>query len=63
MNKVRKRLFSMALALVMLLVLVPYTAVPARAAGPVITLQPKDQYAYSNTQCVAFSVEAQGKGL
>ena len=63
MNKVRKRLFSMALALVMLLVLVPYTAVPARAAGPVITLQPKDQYAYSNTQSVAFSVEAQGKGL
>ncbi len=47
----------------MLLALVPYTAVPARAAGPVITLQPTDQYASLNTESVVFTVEAQGDGL
>lgn len=55
---------SMALAMVMVLALVPYVSAPAKAADPpVISVQPTDQYAASPAESVAFTVKARGEKL
>ena len=60
MNKSRKCIGGILPALVFLLILLAVFAVPAMAAGPVITEQPTDQYTSSFYDNVYFTVKAEG---